>query len=128
MKLNVVYGIPFTEITLVNKDKKITLSNALIDTGSASTMISTDIAVELDLQPSPTDKIHRVRGVGGTEYVYEKEVELIKLNSTEVENLRVQIGAMDYGFDISAIIGMDFLTRAKIIIDTNKLEIYSAQL
>jgi len=41
MKLYFDYGLPFAEIELINGDKKIKLSKVLIDTGSATTIIST---------------------------------------------------------------------------------------
>jgi hypothetical protein len=39
MKLQLKYGIPFTEVTFINNDKKIVTQNVVIDTGSASKMI-----------------------------------------------------------------------------------------
>lgn len=79
MKLNIEHGIPFIEVIFKNNDKEVKVSNILIDTGAASTIISTDVALEIGLGPSPTDIIHRVRGVGGYEYVYEKIMENLNL-------------------------------------------------
>ncbi|WBW95201.1 hypothetical protein [Oceanirhabdus sp. W0125-5] len=37
-----------------------------------------------------------------------------------IDNFKVEIGVMDYGFNINGIIGMDFLKEVGAIIDLNK--------
>jgi hypothetical protein len=37
-----------------------------------------------------------------------------------------EIGVMDYGIDIQGIIGFDFLRAAKLVIDTDKMLVYSS--
>lgn len=64
MKFRLKYGIPFTEITFINNDKTVVAKNVVIDTGSASTIISTETALQLDLESQLTDTLQRVRGVG----------------------------------------------------------------
>nr|WP_279233113.1 retropepsin-like aspartic protease [Marinisporobacter balticus] len=110
----------------MHNNKKVTLKNVLIDTGSASTIISSDVAIDLDLGPSPEDELFRIRGVGGSEYVYEKHIDKIQLETVIVSNLKLDVGAMDYGFDIDAILGMDFLKKAKVVIDIDKMMLYSS--
>jgi hypothetical protein len=39
--------------------------------------------------------------VGGTEYVYEKRIDAIELDQSVASEIKIQIGAMDYGFEIS---------------------------
>lgn len=124
MKFQLKYGIPFTEITFINNDKKIIAKNVVIDTGSASTIISTETALQLDLESQLTDMLQRVRGVGGYEFVYEKDIHCIEIDNVKVENLKIQVGAMNYGFEINAILGMDFLKIGKLIVDCDKQEIY----
>lgn len=57
IKLNLKDGIPFITVELINDDKKISIDNVLIDTGSGSSIISSDIAIEIGLTPSPNDVI-----------------------------------------------------------------------
>lgn len=40
-----------------------------------------------------------------------------------VNNFKAEIGAMDYGFDINGIIGIDFLTKINAIINLDKMTI-----
>jgi predicted aspartyl protease len=124
MNIELRDGLPFVKLDLTHKDKTLNVKNVLVDTGSASTIISTDIAINLELGPSPDDELFRIRGVGGSEYVYEKNIEKIKLETATIMNLKVDVGAMDYGFEIDAIIGMNFLISAKLIIDLDKMIIY----
>lgn len=127
MNINIKNGLPFVESELMHEDIIVKLENVLLDTGSASTIISTDIAIDLGLGPSPEDELFRIRGVGGSEYVYEKSIEGIKLGTTVVSNLKVDIGAMNYGFDIDVILGMNFLISSGLIIDINKMIAYSGK-
>lgn len=124
MNIELRDGLPFVKLDLTHKDKTLNVKNVLVDTGSASTIISTDIAINLELGPSPDDELFRIRGVGGSEYVYEKNIEKIKLETATIMNLKVDVGAMDYGFEIDDIIGMNFLISAKLIIDLDKMIIY----
>ncbi|WP_003539951.1 retropepsin-like aspartic protease family protein [Desulfotomaculum nigrificans] len=117
MNIMLKYGLPFTSVLLTHKGRSLHFDNFLVDTGSASTIIAAEIAVQLGLGPEPLDVIRRIRGVGGTEFVYEKHIDKIQMGSKKLDNLRIQIGDMDYGFDINGILGMDFLTRSKVIID-----------
>jgi len=57
MKLYFEYGVPFTEIELINDGKHIKLSKVLIDTGSGTTIISTETVIGLGLDQQPDDEI-----------------------------------------------------------------------
>ena len=121
MKIYLRHELPFITVRLKHEEGKVTLPDVLIDTGSASTLISADIAIDLGLGPGPEDKIYTVRGIGGTEFVYEKFITRIEVGDIVAYNFKIQVGAMDYGFKINGILGMDFLIQNKIVIDTGKL-------
>lgn len=121
MNLKLEYGLPFTGILLTHKGRTLNFDNFLIDTGSASTIVAAEIAVELGLGPEPMDAIRKIRGVGGTEYVYEKHIDRIQLGTKNLTNFKIQIGDMDYGFDIDGILGMDYLMKSKVVIDLENM-------
>jgi predicted aspartyl protease len=121
MKLKLKYGLPFTNVLLTHKGRALSLDKFLLDTGSASTVIAAEIAVELGLGPEPLDVIRKIRGVGGTEYVYEKNIDIIQLGTKKLTRFKIQIGDMDYGFDIEGILGMNFLIESKVIIDLENM-------
>jgi predicted aspartyl protease len=117
------FGLPFAEIVLVHQNQSIASNRFLVDTGSAATLISADLAVQIGLGPSPNDVIREIVGVGGSEYVYEKKIEAIQFGTKRISNFRIQIGAMDYGFDMDGIIGYDLLTHVRSLIDLNNMTI-----
>lgn len=124
MKLNVRYGLPFVEAVFIHRGREMAVPNVLIDTGSATTLLSAEIALEVGLEPELTDIIHTMRGIGGKEFVYEKKIDKLMLDSASVQHYTIQIGDMDYGLDINGIIGTDFLMETKIIIDMGEKELY----
>lgn len=123
MKFELKYGVPFISAVFKHGDKEILLKNVVIDTGSGGTILPTETAFELGLEAELNDTLHRIRGVGGTEFVYEKVIDSIQLGNVEVCNFKIQIGAMNYGFGINAILGMNFLKAGELLIDCGKLEI-----
>ena len=68
--------------------------------------------------------MHRIRGVGGAEFVFTKRVETVALGALQVAHFEIEVGAMQYGFAIEGIIGLDFLMKVGAIIDLKKMEIY----
>lgn len=116
-------GIPFVKAEFINDGKKISSKNILIDTGAGSSIISSDLAIEIGLTPGPNDVINRVRGVGGYEFVYQKSVDKVRIGQREICNFTIEVGDMDYGFDIDGILGTDFLIASKAVIDMEKLMI-----
>ena len=91
MKLKLKYGLPFTNVLLIHKGRALSLDKFLLDTGSASTVIAAEIAVELGLGPEPLDVIRKIRGVGGTEYVYEKNIDKIQLGTKKLTRFKIQM-------------------------------------
>lgn len=121
IKLVDKHGLPFISICVENNKDSITIENALIDTGSMSTIISADALYSLGIKAEPNDVLHAVSGVGGSEFVFEKTIEKLKIADTQVPNMKVQVGAMDYGFGIDAILGMDWVKLTKSVIDIKNM-------
>jgi predicted aspartyl protease len=114
----------FTSIVCAYQNKMLTVNHVLIDTGSASTILAMDAVEEIGVMPEPDDTLHIIRGVGGSELVFVKQLDYLQLNHQKLFNFKVEIGEMDYGFNINGILGMDFLLESKAILDLNKLEIH----
>lgn len=120
-------GLIYINVTLTHKDKSFNIKNALVDTGSSSTVICRNIAHKLGLKPEPNDLINSVQGVGGTESVYEKKIDSIKLDSLTESNFNIQVGAMDYGIELNAIIGLDLLIKCRALLDLNKFTLITTE-
>jgi len=104
-------------------DRQITLENVLLDTGSAGSIFPTDQLLTIGLQYEAEDYVYRVRGVGGTEFVFAKLVDQLALGELQVEGFEIEVGLMDYGFEIDGIIGMDFLTKVGAIVDLERMQV-----
>ena len=125
MKIYFRDNLPYVTASLTYQGQKLSFKNVLLDTGSAGVIFSTDRVETIGLTYAPEDTVHRIRGVGGTEFVFMKKIDCLAIGDLRVDDFQIEIGAMDYGFDIEGIIGMDFLTQVGAIIDLKKMEIYS---
>lgn len=123
MKIYLREGLPFISVTLVYHGKKLVLKKVLIDTGSVGSVFSSDKVASIGVVAEPYDPIRQIRGVGGFEFVFVRQIDSLVMGDLEVKDFEVEIGVMDYGFEIEGIIGMDFLTREGIIIDLAQLEV-----
>ncbi|MCP4104386.1 MAG: hypothetical protein GY749_02445 [Desulfobacteraceae bacterium] len=98
--------------------------NVLIDTGSVGTVFSVDRVVEIGIHPEPNDGVRELLGIGGTEFVFIKQVDKLSLGNFQMTDFEIEVGAMDYGIDIDGIIGLNFLLQAKAKIDLERLALY----
>lgn len=123
MRLTLKYSLPFVTVTLTYRQAEIEVSHVLVDTGSARTVFAADVVAQVGLIPEPEDTLLIVRGVGGAEVVFTRLVDRLQVGYQAVEQFEVEIGGMDYGFEINGILGMDFLTRTGAIINLHRLQL-----
>lgn len=124
MKLNVELGLPFVSVDLIFRGEALSLGKVLLDTGSASTIFNANRLGTIGVIPEKDDIVDAVRGIGGVEYVYTKQLDQIQLDHTILKSFLVEIGNMDYGLEIDGILGFDFISEAKLIIDSKELSVY----
>jgi len=124
VKLRLDNGLPFVTIEVGWGPSSLTLDSVLLDTGSASTVLSADRLNTLGIKLEPEDPIHRIVGVGGGEFVYCKRLPWVAFRGCRALDFPVEIGAMSYGFEIDGILGMDFMRQVGLLIDLHKLEVF----
>lgn len=121
MRLTLRDELPFVTVTFTHRGASAQVPDMLVDTGSASTLLNADIAAGLGIVPEPTDRLRTLRGVGGREVVFTRQIDRLDVASRGVAGFEVEIGGMDYGFSISGILGMDFLARTGAVLNLRDL-------
>jgi hypothetical protein len=117
-------------VRVIHDGTAVEVADVLVDTGSASTLLNADIGCappemgsfsDLGIFPRPDDRLRTLRGVGGREVVFARNIERLEVGERGLDNFEVEIGGMDYGFAISGILGMDFLTKTGALINLRDL-------
>lgn len=121
VKIELMYGLPFCSVKLFFKGKSIVMDRVLVDTGSGGTVFKMDKVEEVGITIEDDDVIETISGVGGSEFVYKKNVDSIVLGQLELQGFKIEVGVMDYGFDINGILGMDFLKRVGAVVDLDRM-------
>ena len=123
MELTIWHNLPFTKLMVAYQDQTIEIDQVLVDTGSATTVLSADLVAQINILPALDDTLYTVRGVGGTETVFSRQVDFLQVDNRRVLGFEVEGGGMRYGFPINGILGMDFLLQAKAIINLLEMTI-----
>lgn len=127
MRIRLQDGLPYITASITYGGQSLQLENVLLDTGSVGTIFSTDRLLTMGLRYEPDDFVHRIRGIGGSEFVFTKRIDQLTVGDLQISDFEIEVGAMEYGFEIDGIIGMDCLTQVRAVIDLGQLEIQSTQ-
>lgn len=122
MKLEIRDGLRFVSAIVERRGIQVTFDHVLIDTGSAGSVFSADLLEQIGLVYEPQDPVERIQGVGGAEFVFSKTLERLTVGDISTIAFDVEVGSVDYGFDIDAILGMNWLLRVGALIDLAQLE------
>lgn len=123
MQLTLRDNLPFAKVTVGYQGKEVEIENVLVDTGSASTIFAAELVANIEITPLPDDVLHTIRGVGGSEAVFSRVVDYVQVRDKQITDFEIEVGGMDYGFEINGILGMDILTRTGAIINLQKMNI-----
>jgi hypothetical protein len=55
--------------------------------------------------------------------VFARQVDRLQVGQRDVAQFEIEVGGMDYGFEINGILGMDFLVRTGAIINLRVLRL-----
>jgi hypothetical protein len=67
--------------------------------------------------------LRRLRGVGGHEHVFVRKIDRFAVDVRSLDGFEIEMGELDYGFQLGGILGMDFLRAARAILDLGALTI-----
>lgn len=126
MLIEIRDGLPLVKARLVHGNKVTELDHVMLDTGSVSTIFSVDRIADIGIRFRAEDRIEQVHGIGGgIEYVFMKSLERAIVGELVVDDLKIEVGALDYGFELDGIIGLDFLMQTGAVIDLASFELRS---
>ncbi|MBC8235313.1 hypothetical protein H8E77_37685, partial [bacterium] len=55
--------------------------------------------------PIAEDVLHTIRGVGGSEVVFTRRVDYLKVGEHSIADFEIEVSGMDYGLKINGIFG-----------------------
>lgn len=119
--VRLVGGLPYVTIKISHAGKSLELENALLDTGSATTLISIERTNEINFRGNPEDYFREIFGVGGSESVICSRIDKLEIGKIVAEQVPIDLGGMDYGIPLDAIIGTDFLHSVGAVINLSDL-------
>src|SRR5699024_12326439 len=99
-KLKIEDGLLLTDIQLTFRGNSLSLHRVLVDTDSGGTIISIDLAESIGIIAEEDDMIYRITGVGGSEFVFTKKIDSIKIVDAEIRVFILEVGEMNYGCDL----------------------------
>lgn len=123
MQLLLRDNLPFVAVTIAYSGHTVEAKHVLIDTGSATTILSADVVARIQVVPSPVDELHIIRGIGGSEVVFSRVIDYLQIGEDRFPRFEVEIGGMDYGFQIDGILGMDLLMQMGAIINLREMQL-----
>ena len=123
VSITIQYGLPFVSVLLSANKQTIKLPTVLLDTGSAACVFKTERLATIGVTPSGEDMIRFMTGIGGREGVVEKQIDTVEIGALRVSPFTIQIGALNYGFVLDGILGLDFLLKSGAHIDFKMLTI-----
>ena len=126
MKLQLERDLLLTEIEVRHQQKTIVFKRVLVDTGSGTTVLSRSLLKEAGIVLHIEDEPLRIRGIGGSEMVFQKQFDSIRCGEFKLPKFKAQLSFMNYGVQIDGILGLDFLIAVDALLDLKNLEIRKA--
>lgn len=121
MQLQLEHNLAHGSIEIVYRGAVLEVPRVILDTGSATTLLSVDYVEQAGIIPEADDRIHNIYGVGGVESVFMRNLDSLKVGGATIDRFSIDVGGMDYARDINGILGMDFLLRAGAMINLRKM-------
>ncbi len=124
-KLEFRNGLLYTSVELEHGDRKTVVSNVIVDTGAAHTIILTEYLEELDAPLNDDDELVKSSGYGGIVLsAVRKKIGKMSMGDIVLEDIKLDFGIIDPYERLNGLIGLDFLKAAGVIIDLENLTVY----
>ncbi len=123
MKILIRDRLPYITSTLFINNQNLVLSNTILDTGSASCVFKLKKITDCGFLIDRDIPIRTLHGIGGKEEVFTTRIQKLSVGDLIIDDFEIELGNMNYGFDLDGIIGLDFLMKVGAVIDFKNLEL-----
>jgi predicted aspartyl protease len=106
------HELVYVTATLTYRGTTVEIADVLVDTGAASTVINADLAADAGIYLGPTDQLRRMRGVGGHEHVFMRNVDRFAVGDHGLDGFDSRSARWTMASSLAGIMGMDFLRAA----------------
>ncbi len=113
-------GLIFIPITLGYNSKIYQITDCILDTGSAGTIIDIDL---IPFNPKIPATLKRLHGIGGHQDVVAQHVDFIKIENCSLENILVEFGEIQNSYGIKGILGTNLLRFMNISLNFSQQKI-----
>ncbi|WP_047154986.1 retropepsin-like aspartic protease [Aneurinibacillus tyrosinisolvens] len=127
MQIQLIDDLLQTSMTIGYRGRSLMIDNLVIDTGAAHSLLSSDIVSEIGIKFENGDKLVRSFGIGGDEYSFRKQIDLIQIGDLVIKDIRIDFGVFHEDINyINGLIGLDILKSGNMIIDLDRMQMYMA--
>jgi|GEM_PF-336680 hypothetical protein len=116
----------FISVTLIHGQKAIVVENVLLDSGSAGTLLDSDIIAQIGILPRNKDVLVYMTGISGREIALEKMIDGISVGEVTVSPFTIQMTRLSADLGFNGILGVDFMLAAKLILDFASVTVTTA--
>lgn len=113
-------GLIFIPITLGYDSKSYQITDCILDTGSAGTVIDVDL---IEFNPKIPGILKRLHGIGGYQDVVAQPVDFIEIENCRLENIWVEFGNLENSYCIKGILGTNLLRFINFYLNFNQQKI-----
>ena len=114
-------GFAFVSVILHANKRQIRIENVLLDTGSAGSVFRAHDLAEIGVVLEGSDQLRFLTGIGGQEPVIEKSIDRIEVGNLSLSPFTIEPGAVQYGYNIRGVLGIDFLLQVGATINLRDL-------
>lgn len=118
-ELDTTHGIILCKAKLINRRRSIFLKLA-IDTGASFTMISVEATLAIGIDPSKSVHHIEITTANGIVFVPIIKIPSFKCFGVELKNMEVICHNLPPQSPVEGLLGLNFLKKAKVIIDFSK--------
>ncbi len=107
--ITIIDGLAFVSVVLHANNRQIHIDNVLLDTGSGGSVFRTHDLEDIGVMLERSDQLRFLTGIGGQEPVIEKRIDRIEVGNLSLSPYTIELGAVQYGYNIRGVLGMAFL-------------------